>query len=89
MNEQKLILKINAHNLNVLHRDLNVAHLSGHFLVLPTLTWIGPITDRTERTVRDRCAVSLVSAGHMKALHAALKALALTRGSQVNTIALF
>ena len=69
MNQQKLILKIHANHLNVLNSHLLVAHLTGHFLILESLPWIGTITDRSELAMGKGSTVGLISTGHMVTLH--------------------
>ena len=54
MNEKQLIVCIHSNHANVLNRHALVAHVTGHFHVLPALAWIGTITDRTCMTMESR-----------------------------------
>src|SRR3954467_3916558 len=74
--EDQTALDIELNDPKVERGDAVDAHVTGHLLVLPGLARVLTATGRTDRTVRDRDAVSGAQTAEVPALHTAGKTLA-------------
>src|SRR3954453_23855793 len=73
--EDQAALDIELNDPKVERGDAVDAHVTGHLLVLPGLARVLTATGRTDRTVRDRDAVSGAQTAEVPALHTAGKTL--------------